>query len=477
MSKEYYIGIIIGLFVVYQSMNLPDKIYADEYENTIMFVQNDTVPEEENCLECHANLMEESEQHNPAKKQCSRCHKTNGEEHPLENVVAFRLDKEVPDLCYECHLPKNDEDFVHKPVGEGKCTMCHSPHSSPNLYLVKEDPVSNLCLKCHDLHIPEGNKVHQAVLDGNCQGCHNPHQADNEKFLATTIQSRLCMGCHREIRSALKEEHVHPPFKSECLSCHKPHSSTDSHLLDSKPKELCLSCHEDLNKTLAASSYVHGALDQNESCLNCHSPHSSEREKILISDDRTLCLTCHNKPIKTASGSIKNIGFMLKEGNAIHGAVTKEGCTFCHKGHTSEEHSLLAFAFPSGNYAPADADNFDLCFQCHDKKLITEEITNTATNFRNDERNLHVVHINGPKGRKCTLCHNVHGAANDHLIDDKVTFGNWNMPINYVKNEKGGSCSPGCHEKRQYERVAFTGPINIIRVFSDSVSNKKKGEN
>ena len=421
--------------------------------------------------------MAEEEAHNPAKKDCSRCHVTNGQEHPLENVAGFSLSNEIPNLCYECHLPKNDETFVHEPTGEGKCMLCHSPHSSPNLYLVKANPVSTLCLECHDLHIPEGNLIHQAVVDGNCQACHNPHQAENDKFLASSSQSRLCRSCHKEIRAELREPNVHPPFKSECLSCHKPHSSKESHLLDIKPKDLCLSCHEEIHESLQNTAKIHGAIDEGESCLNCHSPHSSSHEKILLSEDKILCLTCHNKTIVTSTGTKRDIAQLLKKGNTIHGAIEKEGCVFCHKGHTSNEHALLTFSFPAGSYAPADANNFALCFQCHDQKLIAEEPGNMTTNFRNDQVNLHAVHIKGQKGRNCNLCHNVHGASNDHLIDDRVSFGNWDMPVNYTQEEHGGSCAPGCHEKKTYERIDTLDFIHLIRASPDSTSIKKRGEN
>ena len=410
------------------------ELYSS-YE-TEEYIFQDTVPAE-NCLECHADLMAEAETHNPAKKKCLRCHVANGEKHPLENVVGFNLEKTLPNLCYECHDPKNDNTFVHEPTKEGKCTLCHSPHSSPNLYLVKKNPVSKLCYECHDLKIPDGNMIHKAVADGDCTGCHNPHQADNKRLFASG-QARLCRSCHREIGNDLKKEHVHEPFKNDCLSCHNGHSSANSHLLSNEPPNLCLSCHEEMHKSIQTASLVHGAIEQEKTCLNCHSPHSSDNEKILLKTDKVLCLDCHSKSISSSKGVIENIGKMMKKGNTIHGAIEKEGCIFCHNSHTSEQQRLLNFTFPATSYAPADKENFALCFQCHEEQLFKDEKTTMATNFRNGDKNLHFVHINEKKGRNCNLCHNSHGSANKHLIDEKVKFGNWKMPLNYAIEINGG---------------------------------------
>ena len=66
---------------------------------------------------------------------------------------------------------------------------------------------------------------------------------------------------------------------------------------------------------------------------------------------------------------------------------------------------------------------------------------------------MHFLHINGNRGRNCISCHNIHGSKNEHLIADKIPYGNWAMPMKFVKNENGGSCFPGCHSKKNYDRT------------------------
>ncbi len=432
------------------------KIEVSPVESIDFVIRDDTV---KTCQECHADLLAEETVHAPAKKKCERCHETKGQEHPLENVIGFTLAEEVPGLCYGCHDPKNVEEHVHDPIAKGECLTCHSPHSSPNLYLAKASPVGVMCNECHTLDIPEGNMVHQAVTDGDCQACHNPHQSDNEKLLNSTNTARLCRSCHKPQRKELKLEYVHAPFKEDCFKCHKPHSSKEAHLVDQKTSDLCMSCHEEIHNSVESASLVHGALTDDNSCLNCHSAHASDIPKILKADSSALCLDCHNRSYAAGTRVIANIELKLRNSKSVHAAIAENGCLACHLPHTSERFSLLAKEFPDHKYASGPG-SFALCFDCHDKALLIEEFTTTATNFRNEDQNLHFLHSNGDKGRNCNLCHDVHGSMNEHLIRTKAKFGNWDMPLIYTLAENGGSCATGCHSTKVYERQILPDTLN-----------------
>ena len=420
-------------------------VYKFEYE-----VRLDSVA---SCLECHNDLLENEEVHSPVKKSCERCHISTGAEHPQENISGFTLKGSIPDLCYECHDPKNEEEFLHSPSQNGECVLCHDVHSSPNLYLVKSDPISDICYTCHDLKIPENNLVHGVVSDGACQECHNSHQADNPILLKTSKLGRLCRSCHKSIRNELKEEHLHGPFgDQDCFKCHNGHSSKEAHLSDLKTKELCLSCHEDVLREVNNSNLVHGAMKEEGSCLNCHSAHASSENNILIAKEKEMCMSCHDKNISVESGDIEGLSKQLKEGNNIHAPIEEKGCSACHQPHASNGHLLLKSNFPKEKYVESKAENFELCFECHDKKLIEEPTTETATNFRNKDQNLHYLHIQGNRGRNCNLCHDVHGSKNKYLIKENSQYGNWLMPVDFESTDNGGSCLTGCHKKYDYER-------------------------
>ena len=439
---------VIGFgFLIGGKTNLP--VYRDiSYR---MLVNGDTTAA---CLTCHGSVVASAEVHPPAEKSCERCHELTDVVH-LDSVASgVTMTEAVPTLCYSCHDNKGELENVHHPVQEGNCFICHDAHSSENIYLLKADPVSNLCMECHELDIPEGNHLHQPVEQGQCTGCHNPHQSDYDN-LVNNEGPLMCRSCHREFRQKLRAEHVHPPAKENCFNCHEPHSSTEAHLSNSKPLDMCMNCHQTFVDSVHQMPSVHGAINIEKACLNCHDPHSSDERHIVVAKEKEMCISCHDKTIETDSGSIANIGQMLSEGKMIHGAIEYIGCSVCHSPHGSSQHTLLIEKFPEGNYANAERDNFSLCFRCHNRKLFEDEVTETVTNFRNGDKNLHHAHINGEKGRSCTLCHNVHASPNDHLIAGEVAFGNWAMPINYKSTETGGSCLPGCHQQKEYSRTAL----------------------
>ncbi|MBI2967806.1 MAG: hypothetical protein HYY40_08335 [Bacteroidetes bacterium] len=401
------------------------------------------------CNECHGKIIAQEVIH-PATETCDKCHQSNGQPHPLENVMGFSMAATVPELCYNCHDPKNTKKNIHSPVVEGKCLTCHTPHSSPEFFLLKQYPPSMVCKECHDLKGTEKKVTHPPVAEGKCNKCHNPHQSDEDHFLKSET-SRLCIKCHKKQGEELKDGNVHPPFRNNCALCHKPHGSNENKLLDMSPPELCFYCHDDMKNKVEKSSTVHGAVTENKGCVNCHSPHASAQPMFLHNEPKELCLNCHNKTMTSGNRTISNINELLQKGKSVHEAINKNGCIACHDPHASSNSKLLIKPMPEGSYAPASDENFALCFTCHKSELIENEIS-VSTGFRNGDKNLHFVHIHGKKGRSCNICHNPHGSLNDHLIKEKTKFGSWEMPMNYKSSESGGSCLPGCHVERKYER-------------------------
>lgn len=257
-----------------------------------------------------------------------------------------------------------------------------------------------------------------------------------------------CLDCHKNITELPT---VHPAAES-CDNCHistgtnHPDAGNKGFSMDAVPG-LCYNCHE--NK--ATSSFAHGALNEKKKCMNCHSPHSSSQSKLLLNEQKTLCLSCHNREISTPNRKIKNIKQFLTNTKVIHAPV-EDGCNSCHNPHDSGKPRLLIDVFPSDDYTVANKDSFALCFACHDSELLTAEKTTTATGFRNSDKNLHYLHINGTKGRSCAMCHNVHGSVNDHLISDMLYFETKKLKQQYIHTESGGSCLNACHRENFYTR-------------------------
>jgi len=224
--------------------------------------------------------------------------------------------------------------------------------------------------------------------------------------------------------TAQKPDEKQPSCSSK--GCHE--EEIKKHLPHSNSDKLCKSCHQSNGK---------------------EHPSSAVKGFSLIEQTPELCNGCHVQPNKTENRTIRAVKNQVKM-KFPHPPVS-EGCDGCHSGHQSKYGSLLKEAYPNGNYTEGKTEAFALCFGCHETDLLNKERTSKSTNFRDGRKNLHFVHINKEKGRNCSLCHDIHGSNKEHLVVDKVQFGKWLMPLNFVKTETGGSCAPGCHKLLSYK--------------------------
>ena len=268
--------------------------------------------------------------------------------------------------------------------------------------------------------------------------------------ISKEVQDEECIDCHKD---HMEHEVMHMPAEDACDNCHM--STGDTHpqdgirgftLMDRLP-DLCFYCHEES----ISPSHGHQPVEKKE-CLSCHDVHGSSEAVLLKSPEQELCLSCHNRTYKTDSTETINIRQLILPNRMVHSAITGGGCIICHQSHGSEFRALLIEQYPEEEYVPAMTENFELCFQCHDTDIMNAEETEWGTSFRNGARNLHQLHINGNKGRNCRLCHNLHGSSQKFLVEEKVRFGNWEMNMNFIPQEQGGSCLPGCHDRKSYLR-------------------------
>jgi len=259
-----------------------------------------------------------------------------------------------------------------------------------------------------------------------------------------------CTECHSDL---VEHGVMHYPAEDACDNCHEStgasHPSDDSagfRLMDGIPA-LCFYCHEEGEQ----QSQTHVPHKQGN-CLDCHDAHGSSEPSLLLSPDPGLCLSCHNQEYRGDSTYTANIARLVQGRMLAHSAIAGGGCLSCHQAHGSQFRALLVSPYPEEDYLPALVSNFELCFLCHDTDLLEAEETEWGTGFRNGKSNLHQLHMNGNKGRNCRMCHNLHGSPLPFLVEETVGFGSWEMQMNFVPEEQGGSCLPGCHGKLSYKR-------------------------
>jgi predicted CXXCH cytochrome family protein len=138
----------------------------------------------------------------------------------------------------------------------------------------------------------------------------------------------------------------------------------------------------------------------------------------------------------------------------LHGPVAEGDCVACHNPHATDYAKHLVNYFPDEFYFSYKIEYYAMCFGCHNKEVATEEFTETLTDFRNGELNLHFMHVNREKGRSCKACHEMHAGNQEKHIAREVPYGkiNWMLPIKYTKTETGGTCEVGCHKIKNYDR-------------------------
>lgn len=116
-------------------------------------------------------------------------------------------------------FPKVTGDVVHPPYQSQSCTACHEFGGPEGLTA----PLAELCSQCHE-RIDIGSVVHWPVKQGRCSLCHDPHQSPNPRLLRRPATT-LCLSCHNGSQLS------HGPEMGACLDCHQPHSSNQAKLL------------------------------------------------------------------------------------------------------------------------------------------------------------------------------------------------------------------------------------------------------
>ncbi|MFH1278503.1 MAG: cytochrome c3 family protein [Candidatus Eisenbacteria bacterium] len=160
-----------------------------------------------------------------------------------------------------------------------------------------------VCYQCHDgiqAVVREG-KAHGPVGDGKCTACHEPHTAPEKNLLAADQQT-VCAGCHGDlVLASVKAKYHHPETGiGACTTCHDPHADALGPV--GQEGDICGRCHGFGDHTMhpVGPEVKDPVTGKPVTCVSCHNPHGSEWEGILSGDPGgPLCVKCHIDKIRS----------------------------------------------------------------------------------------------------------------------------------------------------------------------------------
>jgi predicted CXXCH cytochrome family protein len=113
-------------------------------------------------------------------KNCDNCHIESSRKN---FSLQAKLNEPLPQLCFRCHTQyDNLTGWVHGPVAVGHCLACHNPHRSQEIHLLHE-PQPDICYRCHKKSVVELIAGHAEENTAQCSRCHEAHASENRRLL------------------------------------------------------------------------------------------------------------------------------------------------------------------------------------------------------------------------------------------------------------------------------------------------------
>ncbi len=329
------------------------------------------------CLTCHRiglDVPKDGSRHAALDMGCETCHTTHKAGDATKREFRYHLTKDAPQLCIDCHDPKDDtiaKAHRNQPIAGADCLTCHDPHQSRRPKLMQAF-----------VHVPFGDK--------QCDTCHQPPK-DGKVVLTAASPKELCLTCHSDKAEQIEKAKVqHPGAAGDCTDCHNPHAGNSPGFPKPDAVSVCLSCHAEQAEE-HKKKYLHQPVFS-QGCATCHEPHGGENAKLLrAATPNKLCLECHGpeaSPKKLENDHLVAIfdgkvklpeAYFAKvpvlplkygRGHPVDrhpvtdqmdpGDVTKVktaiNCATCHQPHASAQPNLLVHD---------QANNIIFCAKCH----------------------------------------------------------------------------------------------------------------
>ncbi|RJQ49026.1 MAG: cytochrome C [Nitrospiraceae bacterium] len=223
------------------------------------------------CNSCHDShgsnraVIVYDEVHAPvAEKKCVQCHNEPGSPSPLVTK------KQGVGMCRACHNDMINETLsknrVHGPLlDEDGCLHCHNAHAAKEKKLLMGS-VNAVCGACHSdtvklqqisIDNPRNATLCKPVKEGDCIACHSPHSSDYLLLIANPSWSfDVCNKCHEwksHSTHPIGEKIIDPRNRNlsvGCISCHRACGTGNKPAMSQfeNVTETCIQCHRELER-------------------------------------------------------------------------------------------------------------------------------------------------------------------------------------------------------------------------------------
>jgi predicted CXXCH cytochrome family protein len=140
---------------------------------------------------------------------------------------------------------------------------------------------------------------------------------------------------------------------------------------------------------------------------------------------------------------------------SVHQPAADGQCVSCHDLALPGEARFVKGAPAGGDDGPAGAQAWDvaLCAGCHGEALAARDAPAGATRFVDGGKNLHALHVQAARGRRCLPCHDPHASPQALLLRERIPArGGARIPQEFRSEINGGWCRTGCHAPKGYRR-------------------------
>ena len=446
---------------------LPGGTYQLYASSTLVAQLNQPTGSSRLCLSCHDGVLALGNLRVPPKGAPMTLGPLSGrtvlgtnlsDDHPVSFVYNSALALSRSGLADPLTLPpaiRLDD------TGQLQCTSCHDPHQDrqPN-FLRMDNRSGALCAACHRPRLWDGSThatssatwngtginpwpsaAFSTVAENACLSCHRPHAAGHpQRLLAQAMEPATCTVCHggtvaaKNVEAEFSKPFRHPIETSQwvhdpnenpalmqrhvaCADCHNPHAVTST----SGVPPAASGRLRGVTSVTIGGSVIADPSFEHEVCFKCHGLNQPATPGLMRqSGNRNIRLKFDpgNLSYHPVAASGRNAAIRGLEPG--YSAASIIACTSCHNNdewtaagtspagpHGSRYEPILARQYQTSDPMVESPQNYDLCYQCHNRSFLTNDQAGTFP---------HQKHLE--KQAPCAACHDAHGSRqNAHLID------------------------------------------------------------